>query len=100
MQIVTYEDYDSEKKVFFKRHNNAYTCTTKGTSGEYYSKTYNFDDGATWYEVMQRKTITEDVFVEKYKCKVNVDIDLFETEFFNSEDGNSKFYYEKWLVNS
>lgn len=98
MNIVKYDEYRSEKKRFFSKHNNDFQCETQGSSAEYYRKTYVFGDGSTWYEVMNR--ISKPVNVEVNLTNITVNIDLLQTEYWNSDEGESKFYYEPWEVKS
>lgn len=93
MNVVSYDEYYNEKKHFFQKHRD-FQVETKGTSAEYYSKTYVFDDGAIWYEVMRR--VSESGDVEIKKCKVNVEIDFLQTEFWSNENSESAYYYEVW----
>lgn len=98
MNIVKSEKYEQDKRIFFKKHNNDFQCETQGSSAEYYRKTYIFTDGAVWYEIMQQKYIETDV--EIYYCHSKVELCLFETEYWNSENAESKYYYEPWDVNN
>ena len=43
MNIVDYDEYHADKSEFFQKHGD-FTTETKGTSAEYYSKTYVFED--------------------------------------------------------
>lgn len=94
--IVTYQEYNDEKQAFFRKHKNDYELETQGGSAEYYRKTYAFKDKAVWYEVMMKQTVSERV--EVYKCNVNVELDMLQTEYWSSDDSKSKFYYEPWKV--
>lgn len=96
--IVTFNEYESDKKEFFRKHHNDFHVDVHGTSAENYAKNYNFSDGSTWYEVMTRKEICETV--EVYKCNVRVKLDMFQTEYWNSDDSTSKFYFEPWNNNN
>lgn len=95
MKIVKYDDYAAEFKDFIHKHNNDFKVETKGHSGEYYNKTYMFEDGAVWYECARK--VFETVEIEVHLCKVNQTIALFEVEFWSSKDSASKFYYEPWV---
>ena len=98
MRVVTYNEYNEEKQKFFRKHKNNFTETTKGNSAEYYSHVYAFADGAVWNEVMTREQCQEEVTI--HYCKVKVDVDLFRTEFWSTDDADSKYYYEPWNHNS
>lgn len=91
---VSYKEYSNEKKVFFTKHNNDFTCDTSSMD-EYgrYWKTYVFEDGAIWYEAMSPEYVEYEVEVKMVIIKEIVK--MFKTEFWSNETG-SKFYYEKF----
>ena len=97
MNIIKYSDYDNIKKDFFRKHKNDFTIDTTGNSTEYYRKTYVFNDGAIWYEVMTK--VTQEVEITVNLCDVKVYVDLMQTEFWSADESNSSFYYEKWDIN-
>ena len=92
--IVKVDEYLNDKKSFFSKHNNDFNCETEGSSAEYYRKTYIFADNAIWYEVMRK--VYEPVEIEKYFCIFRYDLELFETEYWSTDNADSKKYYEKW----
>lgn len=93
--IVNYNTYNEEKKAFFKKHHNDFRCDTSSMD-EYgrYRKTYTFEDGAQWYEEMS--PTYETVEVEIKLVKVKVEVKMFRTEFWNTDNASSKFYFEKF----
>lgn len=93
--IVTYSTYNKEKKDFFKKHKNNFKVETSPLN-EYnvYYKVYAFSDGATWTERMEH--VFREVKVEVMKCSVNVEVELLETEYYDTDNANSRKYYEKW----
>lgn len=92
---VTYEEYDKDKRNFFKKHNNDFKVTTSPMD-EYgrYFKEYSFSDNAVWYESMS--PTYEKGTVEIKKVSVEVQVKMFRTEYWNTEDSKSKFYYQKF----
>lgn len=96
MQIVRSAEYEEMKKSFFRRHKGDFQCDTRGSSAENYNKTYSFKDGASWYEVMTRETVTDRVEIKFYNVPVSVD--MMKIEFWNSDDSSSKVYYEPWDI--
>ena len=92
--IVTYKEYVEDKKAFFEKHEYNYLVETSPMDeyGVYY-ETYNFADGAQWYERMSPEIVEEEL--EVLKIKVVVEIKLFKTEFWSTESG-SKYYYERF----
>lgn len=92
---VNYETYNSEKKAFFKKHHNDFECDTSSMDeyGRYY-KTYTFADNAIWYEVMSPEYVSQEIEVKM--CKVTVEVKMFRTEYFNTDDAKSRYYYEKF----
>ena len=91
---TTYEVYANDKKNFFEKHDYNYTINTSSMD-KYgrYTKTYNFEDGAVWSELMSPETIEQEIEVKFLKVKVNVE--LFKTEYWSTESA-SKYYYEKY----
>ena len=92
---VTATRYRYERDMFFKKHKNDFELQTSPMD-EYgtYHKEYVFTDGAIWYEVMSPEYVTQEVEVKL--CKVTVEIKMFRTEFWSSDNASSKFYYEKF----
>lgn len=95
MRVLNYQEYMKEKEEFFSKHNHEYAVDTSSLrpDGTYY-KSYNFSDGANWYEVAM--PTFEKVEVEVKKVKVNVEVKMLRTEFFNTDTGTSSYYYEKF----
>lgn len=98
MNIVTYNEYEEMKKKFFCKHNNDFQCDTQGNSAEYYHKSYVFEDGAVWHEVMQK--IYKNAEADVYGFKIPVEVELMQTEFWSSDDAESRYYFEPWNVGS
>ncbi len=93
--IVNYNTYNKEKKAFFKKHHNNFICDTSSMD-EYgrYRKIYTFEDGAQWYEEMSPEYVSQEIEVKM--CKMNIEVKMFRTEFWNTDDASSKYYYEKY----
>lgn len=96
MNVVKFDEYENDKKEFFRKHKNDFRCETSNGSAEYYNKTYVFDDGAIWYEVMRK--VYENIKVEIYYISIPVEVELFQTEYWSSDNADSKVYYEPWDV--
>lgn len=94
MYIVRQTEYEDAKREFFAKHQNDFNLETTGNSAEYYRKTYTFSDGASWYEVMLKTTVSQDVVINF--CAITVSVDMLQTEYWNNEDSKSYFYYEPW----
>ena len=95
----SYNEYVEMKQKFMKKHNNDWKVDTSSMNeyGVYY-KTYVFADGAVWYERMSPAYRSKEVEteIEGITVKATIEIKLFETEFWSSDDPNSKKYYEKF----
>lgn len=91
---VSYAQYAAEKRDFFKSHNCDYKCDTSSMDmyGRY-TKTYSFEDGAQWVELMSDEYVEQEVEVKF--VKMNMKFHMFKTEFWSTESG-SKYYYEKF----
>ena len=92
---VNYQEYAKLKNEFFKKHDFDYGIKTSQMD-EYgqYHKEYLFLDDAVWYE-SYRPTF-EKVEIEVKKVKVEIEVKLFCTEFWSTDDSNSKCMYEKF----
>ena len=93
ISTVDYNEFTRLKKVFFGNHNHDFQCETSPMDqyGVYY-KSYNFRDGATWYERMSPEFIDTQVTVA-YNT-IPLTIKMLKVEFWNSDNAFSKFYYE------
>ena len=94
MLIVTQAEYNEQKKAFFKKHPLVKVDTSSMDEYSSYHKEYICEKNAIWYEVMSpyHKTVE----IEVNKCKVSVDIELFQTEFWDSDNSKSRYYYENY----
>lgn len=92
---TTFAEYNREYTAFAIRHNE------KAERREYTSlidgiirKTVCWSDGATWWEVTETE-YCEEVEVEVHGIKARVSVPLRKTEYWSTEDGCSKYFYEK-----
>ena len=90
--MVTFEEYNKERTEFFKKHGECRVHDT-GMRNDSYFKTYDFADGANWYELSG--PVFEDVTVEVHGMKVKTTVKLFQTEYWNTEAG-SQFFYDRY----
>lgn len=95
MKILTSHEFDIRKHSFLTRHGGDVIVNTSPMedNGVYY-KTYVCSDGSQWFERMSPVFKTADV--EVCRTRVKVDVKLFETEAWNTDDSTSVFYYEKF----
>ena len=93
--VVNYNEYNKTKQEFFKEHKNDFSCETSPMD-EYgrYHKEYVFEDGSIWYEVMSTEYVTETVEIKK--CEISLKIKMFRTEFWSTDNSESKYYYEQF----
>ena len=91
--VVTYKKYEEEKKDFLFRHGGMYKVDTSDMDdcGVYY-KTYIAEDGKVWYERMSPEVVKGGLDV--YGVLHNVLVKMLKTEFWSSDDGVSRCYYE------
>lgn len=94
MNILTSKQYETEKYNFLNKHNDWQVETSQMNEYGSYHKEYICDNGDIWYEVM--RPIHETVEFEVKGVKFEQTVELFEVEFWNNKDANSKFYYEKF----
>ena len=91
---VTYEEYSKELKAFAKKHNEKGDMKVYSSLWEddHYHKEYCWEDGATFYEVVD--LITEMAEAEVHGIKVKVPVKLYRTEYWSTE-APSKYFYER-----
>ena len=92
MNIVTAKEYEKEKVEFLHSHKDWNVITSPMDENGKYHKEYVCDNGDIWFEIC--KPYEDTVETEINRCKLNVDVTLFETEFWSTSDSVSKFYYE------
>lgn len=96
-QFESYLDY---KRAFIQKHQKAdWTVKTSPMRQDgTYVKTYIFSDGAVMTEVNRPvwRTAEAEVEVEGIKVTIKQDIQLFETEAWNTDNATSQKWYEKY----
>jgi len=93
MITVDETTFTNEKMAFFKKHDFDFQLTTTDQENNKYLKTYCFEDGAVWYELMGK--VEELAEVTVHNITVHTTVTLAKTEYWTSESG-SKFFYERW----
>ena len=95
MNVMTYHEYSLEKRGFFERHDYDYQVETSPMD-EYgvYHKEYICSDGAIWYERMSPEWVSETVEIKH--ATVKVEVKMFRTEFWSTDNAESKYYYEQF----
>ena len=93
MTILTTSEYEKLKIAFLHRHSDWEVETSPMDEYGCYRKTYTCTDGASWWEVM--RPVYRKVKAEVCRVQVEVDVKLFETEGWSTENG-SVFCYEKF----
>ena len=94
MNVIRSNEYEQIRTDFFNKHHNDFKLKTTGDTAEYYNKTYAFEDGAVWYEVMTKQFIEETVQVKL--VPVTIVISMMQTEFWSTDESISRFYFEQW----
>lgn len=93
--MTDYNTYKEMKMAFIKKHHGDFTIHTSSLD-EYnrYHKEYVFTDGAIWYEIMSPETVMSSAEVKG--VRVQFEAKLFKTEFWSSDDAQSRTYYEAY----
>lgn len=99
MATVTFAEYDKEYTAFAIKHNKKaerreYTQMTNGII----RKTVCWSDGATWWEITETnfsETVEVEVEAHGIKAKASIPIPMRKTEYWSTESGASKYFYEK-----
>lgn len=95
MIIVDAKEYNAQKKAFLSKHKGLKrTDTSPMDEYDSYHKEYICEDNAVWYEVMSPyyKTLQ----LEVNKCNITVEVKLFQTEFWDTDNSKSRYYYEQY----
>lgn len=93
-RTVSRDQYNEEKQRFFRKHGENTCHTGEMDKHSKYLKTYAFQDGAAWYEWAYPKY--ESVEVEVKKVMLTVTVKLLCTEYWNTDNSASKYYYEEF----
>ena len=97
--IMDYNEYMEAKRAFFKKHKGfADVDTTPMDQYNRYSKTYTCEDGAQWSEHMSYEW--EIIETEVKKVHITTQVKLFRTEFYNTDNAESNYYYEQDIANA
>lgn len=94
MTILTGSEYEKRKFNFLHKHGDWNVETSPMDEYGVYYKWYRCDDGALLHEIM--RPVFKKAKVEVCRVEIEVDVKLFETESWNSDDAKSVFYYEKF----
>jgi hypothetical protein len=89
-----YKEYSKIKKDFFKKHSLKKVDTSSMNEYGTYHKEYICEDGAIFYEVMEPEYCRQ--VVEFKGVPIEVEAKLFRTEYWSSDNVQSKYCYEKF----
>lgn len=98
MATVSYETYMADKKAFLRKHPDWTVDTSSMDEYGRYTKQYMSTDGAIFTEEMYPCWETAEAEVELHGVKVTLKdtIYMMRTEYYSTDDSNSKYYYERW----
>ena len=92
------KEYLKYKDAFIKKHGKGdwHADTSSMDEDGRYVKTYVFSDGATMVEVNRPvyETVDVEVEVKGVTVKTQVEVKLFETECWNTDNAKSVKFYE------
>ena len=100
MAIADYKQYMAEKREFFSNHGYDFEVSTSPMD-QYgvYNKEFVFSDGAVWYERLAptwRKAGATVEVITGVTVRLEQDVKLFETEYWSTDNAESRKYYEKF----
>ena len=96
MNIVNYTEYSNDLDKFIKKHSkksDLHIWTSPIENGEY-RKEYLFEDGASFYEI-NKMNYSEQTEIEIHGIWVMVEVNMIKHEYFSTDEGISKYWYEK-----
>ena len=99
MTTTTFAEFDKEYTAFARKHNakaerREYTSLANGII----RKTICWSDGATWWEVTETELsekVEAEVEIHGIKVRISERVPLRKTEYWSTESGTSKYYYER-----
>ena len=91
---ATFREYDKKYTDFCLKHNAKAECKvfTSPMVDNRYHKEICWDDGAMWCEITE--LVTESVNIQVHGINVDVDVQLWKTEYWSTES-KSEYYYSK-----
>ena len=92
---VSYGEYNRELADFAAKHNKKGECKiyTSPMENDRYHKEYVWSDGSEWYEVTE--LIREKGTINVHGIEFVVEVEMWRTEFWSSDNSKSKYYYCK-----
>ena len=91
---MTMKQYNDSKAAFYRKHYGERGYRERGgVEGETIRKAVCFDDGAVWNEVTE--PVYETVEVEAHGLKFKVQVKLYRTEVWDTENSVSRYLYER-----
>lgn len=91
--MTSTKEYWDKKMDFFKKHPMETVHTSQMDEYGGYCKTYICEDGEQWFESMGIVPVTERVVVRG--VPVNVTVELFRTEYWNTTELGTGICYEE-----
>lgn len=91
---VNFEEYQKDLKRFCKKHNQNGECKieTSPMINNCYHKNYIYDDGSNFTEI--NEIVVEEVEVKVHGIFIKVDVQLWRTEYYSTDDSKSKYFYQ------
>lgn len=96
MTVVDYKEYQADLQKFLRKHGTKGWEVQTSLMDQYgvYHKEYICADGGIFYEVNGPEYAKETITVKM--VTVEVEIKLFRTEYWSSDNASSKYHYEKF----
>ena len=94
-RTTTYSDFDKEYTAFARKHNaKAERYEFSSLRDNTIHKTVSWSDGAIWWEITECEYF-EQVEVIVHGIEMTVSVPLRRTEYWSTEDPESKYFYQK-----
>ena len=90
MHETTIAEYNERKKKFFANHACENVKETRFGNMKY----FNMEDGATWYEF--NSAVDKEILGEVHGVPYRFVVSLYKTEYWSTDDGNSRVVYDKF----
>lgn len=94
MNILSFSEFENKKLDFIKKHKGLQKVITGEFEEGKYRKRYICEDGKELIEINRK--VTKMATASIYNVKIDVPIELFESEMWNDDDSTSCYSYQKF----
>jgi hypothetical protein len=94
MNVLSFSDFENKKINFINHNGGLKNVITSNLEGTQYQKRYICENGEDLTEVNRK--VLKRAKASIYGLEIFVDVELFESEQYNSKDGTSYYTYQNY----